>query len=101
MRGGGQWLDVRRSAFVITPIPTIQHTITPPLLHPPPPRPAHHPLPVTDRYFGKEAAQIIIKLAAGNGFKKVYVGQDAIMPLPPPLSQTHPPPLSQHLLCPP
>jgi phosphoglucomutase len=34
------------------------------------------------RYFGKEAAQIIIKLAAGNGFKKVYVGQDAIMATP-------------------
>eukprot|EP00882_Tetradesmus_deserticola_P000799 GHRQ01000870.1.p1 GENE.GHRQ01000870.1~~GHRQ01000870.1.p1 ORF type:complete len:603 (+),score=288.46 GHRQ01000870.1:175-1983(+) len=34
------------------------------------------------RYFGKEAAQIIIKLAAGNGFKKIYVGQDAIMATP-------------------
>lgn len=34
------------------------------------------------RYFGKEAAQIIIKLAAGNGFKKVFVGQDAIMATP-------------------
>jgi phosphoglucomutase len=34
------------------------------------------------RYFGKEAAQIIIKLAAGNGFKKVVVGQDAIMATP-------------------
>ena len=34
------------------------------------------------RYFGKEAAQIIIKLAAGNGFKRVMVGQDAIMATP-------------------
>ncbi|PNH09151.1 Phosphoglucomutase, chloroplastic [Tetrabaena socialis] len=34
------------------------------------------------RYYGKEAAQIIIKLAAGNGFKKVYVGQDALMATP-------------------
>jgi len=34
------------------------------------------------RYFGKEAAQIIIKLAAGNGFKKVVVGQDAITATP-------------------
>jgi hypothetical protein len=34
------------------------------------------------RYFGKEAAQIIIKLAAGNGFSKVVVGQDAIMATP-------------------
>ena len=34
------------------------------------------------RYFGKEAAQIIIKLAAGNGFKKVVVGQDAIIATP-------------------
>lgn len=34
------------------------------------------------RYFGKEAAQIIIKLAAGNGFKKVVVGKDAIMATP-------------------
>src|SRR5690349_20226717 len=34
------------------------------------------------RYVGKEAAQQIIKLAAGNGFKKVYVGQDAIMATP-------------------
>ncbi len=34
------------------------------------------------RYFGKEAAQIIIKLAAGNGFGKVVVGQDAIMATP-------------------
>ncbi|PNW82321.1 hypothetical protein CHLRE_06g278210v5 [Chlamydomonas reinhardtii] len=34
------------------------------------------------RYYGKEAAQIIIKLAAGNGFKKVVVGQDALMATP-------------------
>lgn len=34
------------------------------------------------RYFGKEAAQIIIKLAAGNGFKKIFVGQNAIMATP-------------------
>ena len=34
------------------------------------------------RYFGKEAAQIIIKLAAGNGFKKVVVGKDAILATP-------------------
>lgn len=34
------------------------------------------------RYFGKEAAQIIIKLAAGNGFAKVIVGQDAITATP-------------------
>jgi phosphoglucomutase len=34
------------------------------------------------RYFGKEAAQIIIKLAAGNGFKKVVVGQNALMATP-------------------
>lgn len=34
------------------------------------------------RYFGKEAAQIIIKLAAGNGFGKVVVGRDAIMATP-------------------
>lgn len=34
------------------------------------------------RYFGKEAAQIIIKLAAGNGFKKVVVGRDALMATP-------------------
>eukprot|EP00798_Chlamydomonas_sp_ICE-L_P004420 gene4420-14551_t len=34
------------------------------------------------RYFGKEASQIIIKLAAGNGFKRVVVGQDAIMATP-------------------
>jgi phosphoglucomutase len=34
------------------------------------------------RYFGKEAAQIIIKLAAGNGFAKVVVGRDALMATP-------------------
>jgi len=34
------------------------------------------------RYFGKEAAQIIIKLAAGNGFKKIVVGKDAITATP-------------------
>lgn len=34
------------------------------------------------RYFGKEAAQIIIKLAAGNGFGRVVVGQDALMATP-------------------
>jgi phosphoglucomutase len=34
------------------------------------------------RYFGKEAAQIIIKLAAGNGFSKVVVGQNALMATP-------------------
>ncbi len=34
------------------------------------------------RYYGKEAAQIIIKLAAGNGFKKVVVGQDALIATP-------------------
>lgn len=34
------------------------------------------------RYFGTEAAQIIIKLAAGNGFKKVVVGQNALMATP-------------------
>lgn len=34
------------------------------------------------RYFGKEAAQIIIKVAAGNGFSKVVVGQDALMATP-------------------
>ena len=34
------------------------------------------------RYYGKEAAQIIIKLAAGNGVKKVVVGQNAIMATP-------------------
>lgn len=34
------------------------------------------------RYFSEEAAQIIIKLAAGNGFKKVVVGQNALMATP-------------------
>lgn len=38
--------------------------------------------PIVYRYFGKEAAQIIIKLAAGNGFKKIFVGQDALMATP-------------------
>lgn len=34
------------------------------------------------RYFSKEAAQIIIKLAAGNGFKRIVVGQDALLATP-------------------
>jgi phosphoglucomutase len=34
------------------------------------------------RYYGKEAAQTIIKLAAGNGFAKVVVGRDALMATP-------------------
>lgn len=34
------------------------------------------------RYYNKEAAQIIIKLAAGNGLKKIVVGQNAIMATP-------------------
>jgi len=34
------------------------------------------------RWFNKEAAQIIIRVAAGNGVRKVYVGQDAIMATP-------------------
>lgn len=34
------------------------------------------------RWFNKEAAQIIIKIAAGNGVKKVYVGQDAVLATP-------------------
>jgi phosphoglucomutase len=34
------------------------------------------------RYFGREAAQIIIKLAAGNGFARVVVGRGAIMATP-------------------
>ena len=34
------------------------------------------------RYYSKEAAQIIIKLAAGNGFKKVVVGKDALVATP-------------------
>jgi len=34
------------------------------------------------RWFNKEAAQIILKLAAGNGVKKVYVGQDGYLCTP-------------------
>jgi len=34
------------------------------------------------RYFNKEASQIILKLAAGNGVKKVVVGQNAILATP-------------------
>lgn len=34
------------------------------------------------RYFSKEAAQEIIKVAAGNGVKKVVVGKDGIMCTP-------------------
>lgn len=34
------------------------------------------------RYFNKEAAQIIIKIAAGNGVGKVLVGQDGILSTP-------------------
>ncbi|KAL6776288.1 PGM1 [Auxenochlorella protothecoides x Auxenochlorella symbiontica] len=34
------------------------------------------------RYFNKEAVQIILKLAAGNGLKKVVVGKDAITATP-------------------
>merc|ERR1711920_105447 len=34
------------------------------------------------RYFNKEAAQIILKLAAGNGVGKVLVGQNAFMATP-------------------
>ena len=34
------------------------------------------------RYFNKEAAQIIIKLAAGNGVKKIIVGQNGILATP-------------------
>lgn len=34
------------------------------------------------RYFNKEAAQTILKIAAGNGIKKVIVGKDAIMATP-------------------
>lgn len=34
------------------------------------------------RYFNKEAVQIILKLAAGNGIKKVVVGKEAIMATP-------------------
>ncbi|KAL8534310.1 hypothetical protein ACS0TY_010358 [Phlomoides rotata] len=34
------------------------------------------------RYFNKEAAQIIIKIAAGNGVGKILVGRDGIMSTP-------------------
>ena len=34
------------------------------------------------RYFCKEAAQIIIKLAAGNGYAKVWVGHNALLSTP-------------------
>jgi phosphoglucomutase len=34
------------------------------------------------RYFNKEAVQIILQLAAGNGVKKVVIGRDAIMATP-------------------
>jgi phosphoglucomutase len=51
-------------------------------ISPPPHTHTHSTYTNPYRYFGKEAAQIIIKLAAGNGFKKVYVGQDAIMATP-------------------
>nr|WHU50359.1 phosphoglucomutase [Coleus scutellarioides] len=34
------------------------------------------------RYFNKEAAQIIIKIAAGNGVGKILVGEDGIMSTP-------------------
>lgn len=34
------------------------------------------------RYFNKQAVQIILKLAAGNGVKKVVVGQDGYMATP-------------------
>ncbi|XP_010536505.1 PREDICTED: phosphoglucomutase, chloroplastic [Tarenaya hassleriana] len=34
------------------------------------------------RYFNKEAAQIIIKIAAGNGVEKILVGQDGILSTP-------------------
>jgi len=34
------------------------------------------------RYFNKDAAQIILKLAAGAGIKKVLIGKDAIMATP-------------------
>ncbi|EPS61197.1 hypothetical protein M569_13602, partial [Genlisea aurea] len=34
------------------------------------------------RYFNREAAQIIIKIAAGNGVAKILVGKDAIMSTP-------------------
>ncbi|KAL2920574.1 Phosphoglucomutase chloroplastic [Bienertia sinuspersici] len=34
------------------------------------------------RYFNKEAAQIIIKIAAANGVAKIFVGQDGILSTP-------------------
>ncbi|GAB4858680.1 hypothetical protein Ancab_010152 [Ancistrocladus abbreviatus] len=34
------------------------------------------------RYFNREAAQIIIKIAAGNGVGKIFVGKDGIMSTP-------------------
>jgi phosphoglucomutase len=34
------------------------------------------------RWFNKEAAQIIIKLAAGNGVKKMFVGQNGFLATP-------------------
>jgi phosphoglucomutase len=34
------------------------------------------------RYFCREAAQVIIKVAAGNGFSRVVVGRGAIMATP-------------------
>lgn len=34
------------------------------------------------RWFNKEACQIIIKLAAGNGVKKLYVGRDGYLCTP-------------------
>lgn len=34
------------------------------------------------RYFNKEAAQIIIKIAAGNGVGKILVGRDGVMSTP-------------------
>jgi len=34
------------------------------------------------RYFNKEAIQIILKMAAGNGFSKVIVGQNGILSTP-------------------
>ena len=34
------------------------------------------------RWFNKEAAQIILKIASGNGVKKVYVGQNGYLCTP-------------------
>ncbi|KAG0503038.1 hypothetical protein HPP92_003110 [Vanilla planifolia] len=34
------------------------------------------------RYFNREAAQIIIKIAAGNGVRKIIVGRDGLMSTP-------------------